>query len=102
MIKCQKKSNIWYCHCYGTGMLYSNRLVLAGVASTILLALPVAKATPTIVGTVQLDTESGVYPGLGGGEFTAYTSQNYVQADLKPFASRPASILLLETPITIH
>jgi hypothetical protein len=60
-------------------MLYLIRLGLAGVASSILLALPVANATPTIVGTVQLDTESGVYPGLGGGEFTAYTSQNYVQ-----------------------
>lgn len=60
-------------------MLYLNRIVFAAFASCTFLAIPAVQATPDIVGTVQLDTESGIYPGLGGGEFTAYTSQNFVQ-----------------------
>ena len=60
-------------------MDYLDRIVFTGFASCMLFAVPAVKATPTIVGTVQLDTESGVYPGMGGGEFTAYTSQNFVQ-----------------------
>src|SRR4051812_12489984 len=28
--------------------------------------------------TVTLNAYSGVYPGLGGGEFTAFTSQNFL------------------------
>ncbi|HEY1786924.1 MAG TPA: hypothetical protein VGJ73_02150 [Verrucomicrobiae bacterium] len=60
-------------------MLHLNQVVLVGFTSCMLLAVPAVKATPDIVGTVQLDTESGVYPGLGGGEFTAYTSQNFVE-----------------------
>jgi hypothetical protein len=80
MIKYQEKSNRWYCHCYSDGMLFLNRIVLTGFVSCMLMAVPAVNATPDIVGTVQLDTESGVYPGLGGGEFTAYTTgQSFVQ-----------------------
>ncbi|MGH7980837.1 MAG: hypothetical protein ACREE6_15780 [Limisphaerales bacterium] len=57
-----------------------NQIVLTGfVSSCMLLAVTAVKADPDIVGTVTLDTESGVYPGLGGGEFTAFTSQNFAQ-----------------------
>jgi hypothetical protein len=57
--------------------LYRSILTLA-VAS-----MPLA-ATLVKAGTIQLDAIDGVYPGsdgypAGGGEFTAYTSQNFVQ-----------------------
>lgn len=38
-------------------------------------AMPLAEGL-VMAQTVTLDTEQGVYPGLGGGEFTAFTSQS--------------------------
>lgn len=52
--------------------------VLTLLTASLLMTVTVANAGPTIVGTVTLDALPGVYPGLGGGEFTAYTSQNYL------------------------
>lgn len=57
-----------------------NQIVLTGLASCALFVVPAVNASASVVGTIQLDTEDGVYPGLGGGEFTAYTSQNFVSA----------------------
>jgi hypothetical protein len=75
----KQSQTIWHCHCYGDCMMYFNRIVLTGFASCLLLTTPAVKADPTIVGTVNLDALNGVYPGLGGGEFTAFTSQNFAQ-----------------------
>lgn len=60
-------------------MNYLGRIIVTGFFSCALFGVTAVKADPEIVGTVQLDAEPGVYPGLGGGEFTAYTSQNFAQ-----------------------
>jgi hypothetical protein len=65
-------------------MKFLQRAVLTLVVASVPLAATMVKAV-TIVGTVQLDALNGVYPGStsgdpsGGGEFTAYTSQNFIQ-----------------------
>jgi hypothetical protein len=65
-------------------MKFLFRSVLALVAASLPLAVTMVKAV-NIVGTVDLDALDGVYPGStsgnpsGGGEFTAYTSQNFIQ-----------------------
>jgi hypothetical protein len=83
MNKSQKKSKCWHCHCLSNGMSNLNRTLHASFALCTLLAAPAVKADPdnplTISGTVMLNAYSGVYPNLGGGEFTAYTSQNFNQ-----------------------
>lgn len=47
-------------------------------ALTILAASMAIGVKATDVGTITLDALPGVYPGLGGGEFTAFTSVNYL------------------------
>ncbi|HEY1787950.1 MAG TPA: hypothetical protein VGJ73_07335 [Verrucomicrobiae bacterium] len=64
-------------------MKFLYRSVLTLVAASMPLAATMVKAN-NIVGTATIDAYNGVYPGSdgypsGGGEFTAYTSQNYIQ-----------------------
>jgi hypothetical protein len=65
-------------------MKFLYQFILTLVAASMPLAVTKVKAV-NIVGTVELDALDGVYPGStsgdpsGGGEFTAYTSQNFIQ-----------------------
>jgi hypothetical protein len=61
-----------------------NRFILTVVAASMPLSATMVQAV-VMAGTVQLDALNGIYPGStagnpsGGGEFTAYTSQNFAQ-----------------------
>jgi hypothetical protein len=60
-------------------MKIRNFAVLTLLAVSLPMAVTMVNANPTIVGSVELYAWSGVYPGLGGGEFTAHTTQNYIK-----------------------
>jgi len=56
------------------------KFIYAAVLTVLTISMPMAVTVVKAgnVGTVTLNAQSGVYPGLGGGEFTAFASQNYL------------------------
>jgi hypothetical protein len=65
-------------------MKFSSRVTLVS-----LFAVAVFDATALKAGQIVLDAYNGIYPGQGGGEFTAYTSQNFL-GNYSPLATLSA------------
>lgn len=76
-MKVKEDSKHWHPSCVKLCMKISKRAAkFAVLVSSISLVCTLARADS--YPTVTLDAYSGVYPGLGGGEFTAYTSVDYL------------------------
>ena len=58
--------------------------IVTAVAAVVPMMVNVVKANPN---TVVLDTTSTYYPGIGGGEFTAYTKPNTFLGNYAPVAT---------------